>query len=55
MTSFHIIQILKTRDSTSDDLYACIQLFLLRELHQLHQSHRNMSVTQSLMFRLAQH
>lgn len=27
MTSFHIIQISKTRDTTSDDLYACIQLF----------------------------
>lgn len=27
MTSFHIVQILKTRDTTSVDLYACIQLF----------------------------
>lgn len=25
MNSFHIIQILKTQDITSDDLYACIQ------------------------------
>lgn len=26
MTKFHIIQILETRDTTSDDLYACISV-----------------------------
>lgn len=52
MTSFHIVQAVKTQDITSDDLYACNQLFLLRKVHQLLTA---TETSPSLMFRLAQH